>query len=43
VTATARPLHRGRSQVVVQTVLIDDRRRLVAAVTQGQAVLTPDS
>jgi uncharacterized protein (TIGR00369 family) len=43
VTATARPLHRGRSQVVVQTALTDDRGRLVATVTQGQAVLRPDS
>jgi len=43
VTATARPVHRGRSQVVVRTDLTDDRGRLVATVTQGQAVLSPDS
>ena len=43
VTATARPVHRGRSQVVVRTDLTDDRGRLVATVTQSQAVLSPDS
>ena len=43
VTATARPVHRGRSQVVVRTELTDDRGRLVATVTQSQAVLRPDS
>lgn len=39
VTATARPLHRGRSLIVVQTDLIDDDGRRVAQVTQSQAVL----
>ena len=39
VTATARPLHRGRAQVVVRTDLTDAQGRLVATVTQGQAVL----
>jgi 1,4-dihydroxy-2-naphthoyl-CoA hydrolase len=39
VTATARPLHRGRSQVVVKTDLVDDQGRLVATVTQSQAVI----
>jgi uncharacterized protein (TIGR00369 family) len=39
VTATARPLHRGRTGVVVQIELRDDRGRLVAQVTQTQAVL----
>ena len=39
VTATARPLHRGRSQVVVKTDLVDGSGRLVATVTQNQAVL----
>ncbi|WP_067437935.1 PaaI family thioesterase [Nocardioides jensenii] len=40
VTATARPLHRGRTQVVVQTELCDTDGRLVAVTTQTQAVLT---
>ena len=40
VTATARPLHRGRRSVVVQTDLADDAGRRVAQVTQTQAVLT---
>ena len=40
VTATARPLHRGRSQVVVKTDLVDGSGRLVATVTQSQAVLS---
>jgi uncharacterized protein (TIGR00369 family) len=39
VTATARPLHAGRSVIVVQTELRDDAARLVAHVTQAQAVL----
>jgi 1,4-dihydroxy-2-naphthoyl-CoA hydrolase len=39
VTATARPLHVGRSFVVVQTELRDAEERLVAMVTQTQAVL----
>jgi uncharacterized protein (TIGR00369 family) len=39
VTATARPVHRGRGQVVVRTDLTDSRGRLVATVTQSQAVL----
>ena len=41
VTATARPLHRGRNQVVVKTDLVDAEGRLVATVTQSQAVLAP--
>ena len=40
VTATARPLHRGRAQVVVRTDLTDAQGRLVATVTQSQAVLS---
>lgn len=40
VTATARPLHRGRSQVVVQTELRDAEGRLVALTVQTQAVKT---
>lgn len=39
VTATAQPLHRGRRSVVVQVDLRDDQGRLVAQVTQTQAVL----
>ena len=39
VRATARPLHRGRSLVVVQTQLVDAEGRLVAQVVQHQAVL----
>ena len=39
VTAIARPLHRGRSLIVVQTDLTDDAGRLVAQTTQSQAVL----
>jgi 1,4-dihydroxy-2-naphthoyl-CoA hydrolase len=41
VTATARPLHVGRSFIVVQTELLDDEERPVAMVTQTQAVLPP--
>jgi 1,4-dihydroxy-2-naphthoyl-CoA hydrolase len=39
VTATSRPLHAGRSAIAVQTELRDDDGRLVAQVTQAQAVL----
>jgi uncharacterized protein (TIGR00369 family) len=39
VTGTARPLHVGRSFIVVQTDLLDDEERRVAQVTQTQAVL----
>ena len=39
VTATARPLHRGRRMVVVQTDLVDAQGRRVAQTTQTQAVL----
>jgi 1,4-dihydroxy-2-naphthoyl-CoA hydrolase len=39
VTATARPLHRGRTLLVVQTDLTDGSGRRVAQVTQTQAVL----
>jgi 1,4-dihydroxy-2-naphthoyl-CoA hydrolase len=41
VTATCTPLHVGRTTIVVQTDLTDDRGKLVAQVTQTQAVLTP--
>ena len=39
VTGVARPLHVGRSFIVVQTDLTDDEGRPVAQVTQTQAVL----
>lgn len=39
VTGTARPLHAGRSVIAVRTDLEDDQGRLVAQVTQAQAVL----
>jgi uncharacterized protein (TIGR00369 family) len=39
VTGTSRPIHAGRSVIAVRTDLHDDERRLVAAVTQAQAVL----
>jgi 1,4-dihydroxy-2-naphthoyl-CoA hydrolase len=41
VTATARPVHRGRTQVVVQTDLTDSSGRMVARTTQTQAVGAP--
>ena len=41
VTATARPLHAGRTTVVVDTELRDDEGRLVSRTTQTQAVLPP--
>ena len=39
VTGTARPLHTGRSVIVVQTDLADGSGRRVAQVTQAQAVI----
>jgi acyl-coenzyme A thioesterase PaaI-like protein len=36
---TATPLHVGRTTIVAQTNLTDDRGKLVAQVTQTQAVL----
>lgn len=39
VTGVTRPLHVGRTVIVVQTELRDDDERLVAQVTQTQAVL----
>ena len=41
VDAVARPLHIGRSTIVVQTDLLDASGRRVAQVTQTQAVLLP--
>ena len=40
VTAVARPLHAGRTIIVVQTQLTDGEGRAVAQVTQSQAVLS---
>ena len=40
VTGTSRPLHVGRSFIVVETRLGDDEGRAVALVIQTQAVLT---
>jgi 1,4-dihydroxy-2-naphthoyl-CoA hydrolase len=42
VTAVARPLHTGRTVIVVGTELTDEQGRLVAQVTQSQAVRTGD-
>jgi 1,4-dihydroxy-2-naphthoyl-CoA hydrolase len=39
VVATSRPLHVGRTVIVVETDLRDQRERLVARVTQTQMVL----
>jgi len=41
VIGTSRPLHVGRTTIVVQTELRDAGDKLVALVTQTQAVLTP--
>jgi uncharacterized protein (TIGR00369 family) len=41
VRATARPLHVGRTVIVVDTEVRDDEGRLVARTTQTQAVLQP--
>jgi uncharacterized protein (TIGR00369 family) len=38
---TARPLHVGRSTIVVQTDVVDDDGRRIAQVTQTQAVILP--
>jgi 1,4-dihydroxy-2-naphthoyl-CoA hydrolase len=43
VVATGRPLHVGRTFIVVQTDLRDDDGRLVAQVTQTQAVIEAPS
>jgi 1,4-dihydroxy-2-naphthoyl-CoA hydrolase len=41
VTATTRPLHRGRTMIVLETELAGDDGRLVAKVTQTQAFHYP--
>ena len=43
VTATARPLHRGGTTMVVETEVRDTAGRLVAKVTQTQIVLRADA
>ena len=39
VTATSTPLHRGRTTIVVETAVTDDKGKLVAKTTQTQMVL----
>jgi 1,4-dihydroxy-2-naphthoyl-CoA hydrolase len=39
--STSSPLHVGRTTIVIQTDLVDDRGKHVARVTQTQAVLQP--
>jgi uncharacterized protein (TIGR00369 family) len=41
--ATSTPLHVGRTTIVIQTDLVDDRGKHVARVTQTQAVIQPTS
>ncbi len=41
VRAVARPLHAGRTTIVVQVEMFDEEGRLVAQTTQTQAVLVP--
>lgn len=43
VTASAAPLHRGRTTIVVETELRNDTGALIAKTTQTQAVLRPDT
>lgn len=43
VRGVCRPLHVGRSTIVVQTDLVDDADRRVAQVTQTQSILLPRS
>jgi len=40
VRARCRPLHRGRTTIVVETELLDESGRLIGKTTQTQAVLT---
>ena len=41
ITATTKPLHVGRTTIVVQTEVTDERPKLVSLTTQTQAVLHP--
>lgn len=43
VQAVSKPLHVGRTTIVVQTDLFDEKDRRVAQVTQTQAVLMPNA
>jgi 1,4-dihydroxy-2-naphthoyl-CoA hydrolase len=43
VEAVARPLHVGKTTIVVQTDILDEEGRRVAQVTQTQAVIKPGS
>ena len=43
IVASARPLHVGSTTIVIETEVRDDRDKLVAKVTQTQAVLRPPS
>ena len=43
VEAVARPLHVGKSTIVVQTDVLDEEGRRVAQVTQTQALIKPGS
>ena len=40
-TATATPVHRGRTRIVVRTEVTDESGRLISTTTQEQAVLLP--
>lgn len=42
IDATSRPLHVGRSTIVVETDVLDRDGKRVAKITQTQAVLSPD-
>jgi uncharacterized protein (TIGR00369 family) len=39
--STSHPLHVGRTTIVIQTDLVDDRGKRVAQITQTQAVIRP--
>src|SRR4051812_9208006 len=41
VESVSRPLHKGRTVIVIETDVVDAAGRLVARVTQSQAVLRP--
>jgi uncharacterized protein (TIGR00369 family) len=41
IQASAKPLHVGRTVIAVQTAIHDAQGKLIAQVTQSQAVLTP--
>ena len=43
ITATATPLHRGGTTIVVETAVRDEEGKLIAKVTQTQLVLRPRS